>query len=225
MSPNGKTTAATLVGRESTTDIALLRAEGVNASAIPLESASLRTGALALAVGVRSGEPIAAFGSVESLAPRGAACAAARSTSGSSLICPYVAPAKAASRSTSRAAHSAWRCSGRDERLWPSIPAATIERVAGKLQTHGRIAHGYIGLGLQTAKLDGNGGIGAMVMSVDPTGPGSAVGVRQGDLIVGIGTRSAFATCGRYSERLDQIGSVRPPSFRCCVAASRSRSR
>ncbi len=50
---NDETTAATLVGRDPTTDIALLRAEGVNASAIPLQSASLRTGALALAVGER----------------------------------------------------------------------------------------------------------------------------------------------------------------------------
>ena len=64
------------------------------------------------------------------------------------------------------------------------IPAATIERVAGKLLSHGRIARGYIGLGLQAAKLDGDGGTGAMVMSVDPTGPGSAAGMRQGDLIV-----------------------------------------
>jgi S1-C subfamily serine protease len=64
------------------------------------------------------------------------------------------------------------------------IPAATIERVAGKLQTHGRIPRSYIGLGLQAAKLDGEGGTGAMVMSVDPTGPGSAAGVRQGDIIV-----------------------------------------
>ena len=64
------------------------------------------------------------------------------------------------------------------------IPAATIERVAGKLQTHGRIARGYLGLGLQAAKLDGDGGMGAMVMSVDPNGPGSAAGMRQGDLIV-----------------------------------------
>ena len=64
------------------------------------------------------------------------------------------------------------------------IPATTIERVAGKLQTDGRIARGYLGLGLQAAKLDGDGGVAAMVLSVDPTGPGSVAGVRQGDVIV-----------------------------------------
>jgi S1-C subfamily serine protease len=62
------------------------------------------------------------------------------------------------------------------------IPAATIERVAGRLETHGRIARGYLGVGLQPVKLDD--GIGAMVMSVDKSGPSSAAGIRQGDVIV-----------------------------------------
>jgi len=63
------------------------------------------------------------------------------------------------------------------------IPSATIERVAARLETHGRVARGYLGLGLQPVKLDD--GIGAMVMSVDKTGPSAAAGIRQGDVIVG----------------------------------------
>ena len=62
------------------------------------------------------------------------------------------------------------------------IPSATIERVAARLETHGRVARGYLGLGLQPVKLDD--GIGAMVMSVDKTGPAAAAGIRQGDVIV-----------------------------------------
>jgi len=63
------------------------------------------------------------------------------------------------------------------------IPAATIERVAGRLETHGRIARGYLGVGLQPVKLDD--GVGAMVMNVEKSGPSSAAGIRQGDVIVG----------------------------------------
>jgi len=63
------------------------------------------------------------------------------------------------------------------------IPAATIERVAGRLETHGRIARGYLGVGLQPVKLDD--GVGAMVMNVDKSGPSAAAGIRQGDVIVG----------------------------------------
>ena len=63
------------------------------------------------------------------------------------------------------------------------IPMATIDRVAGTLATKGRIARGYLGLGLQPVKLD-DGGTGAMAISVDAKGPGGAAGVRQGDILV-----------------------------------------
>jgi S1-C subfamily serine protease len=64
------------------------------------------------------------------------------------------------------------------------IPSATIERVAARLETHGRIARGYLGVGLQPVRLDD--GVGAMVMSVDKQGPAAAAGIRQGDVITGL---------------------------------------
>ena len=87
------------------------------------------------------------------------------------------------------------------------IPAATITRVAGRLETHGRIARGYLGLGLQPVKLDD--GVGAMVMNVDKSGPSSAAGIRQGDVIVGwngeniSGVRSLLQALGP-----DSVGSA-----------------
>ena len=63
------------------------------------------------------------------------------------------------------------------------IPSATIDRVAAKLDTHGRIPRGYLGLALQPVRLDGEG-VGAMVMGVDVNGPGAAAGMRQGDVMV-----------------------------------------
>src|SRR5262249_43815849 len=67
------------------------------------------------------------------------------------------------------------------------MPAATIERVATRLQSHGCIARGYLGLGLQTVAVEGGETAGAMVMSVDPRGPGAVAGVHQGDVIVAWG--------------------------------------
>ena len=87
------------------------------------------------------------------------------------------------------------------------IPGATIGRVAGRLETHGRIARGYLGVGLQPVKLDD--GVGAMVMSVDRSGPSAAAGIRQGDIIVGwndeklSGVRSLIRSLGP-----DSVGSV-----------------
>jgi len=62
------------------------------------------------------------------------------------------------------------------------IPHATIERVASKLATHGRIARGYLGLALQPVRIEA--GVGAMVMAVEAGGPGAKADVRQGDVIV-----------------------------------------
>jgi S1-C subfamily serine protease len=183
MSPGGEPVAATVVGRDSTTDVALLRADGFAAPVASLASAPLQAGALALAVGSGRNGPIAAFGAVSSAGP------AWRSLRGGEIDARIELDL-----SLRRAAEGglALDASGRafgmavfgPRRTALVIPAATIERVAGKLLAHGRIARGYLGLGLQAAKLDGDGGTGAMVMSVDPSGPGAAAAMRQGDLIV-----------------------------------------
>ena len=64
------------------------------------------------------------------------------------------------------------------------IPTATIERIAPKLASNGRIARGYLGLGLQPVAIEGGEGSGAMVMRVDPQGPGALAGLHQGDILV-----------------------------------------
>ena len=83
------------------------------------------------------------------------------------------------------------------------IPTATIERVAAQLEARGRIARGYLGLGLQPVRLDD--GVGAMVMNVDKAGPSAAAGIRQGDVIVAVndqklsGMRALSRTLGPAS--------------------------
>jgi S1-C subfamily serine protease len=87
------------------------------------------------------------------------------------------------------------------------IPTATIERVAARLESHGRIARGYLGLGLQPVRLEDD--VGAMVMNVDRFGPSAAAGIRQGDVIVAVndeklaGVRALSRTLGPES-----VGSV-----------------
>src|SRR5262245_24959966 len=63
------------------------------------------------------------------------------------------------------------------------IPSATIARVAARLQSHGRIPRGYLGLGLRLVAIEG-GRSGAMVMNVDPRGPGATASIIQGDIII-----------------------------------------
>lgn len=181
--PGGETVAARLAGRDPSTDIALLRVDRADIQAPPLVSPAISVGALALAVGAEGGAPIAAMGIVA------VAGEAWRSLRGGEIDARVELDL---SLRRSGEGGLALDASGGafgmvvfgPRRRVLVIPAATIERVAPKLATHGRIARGYLGLGLRTTKLDGESGTGVIVMNVEANGPGAAAGVRQGDIIV-----------------------------------------
>ena len=181
--PGGETAAANLVGRDPTTDLALLRVDRTNSPPITLESASTSAGALAWAVGSLHGASIGAFGTVSFVG------GAWRSFRGGEIDARIELDLSLRLAGEGGVALDA---SGRafgmvvfgPRRRVLVIPAATIDRVAATLENHGKVARGYLGLGLQPTKLDGDGGLGLMVMSVDPNGPGAAAEIRQGDLIL-----------------------------------------
>jgi len=180
--PGGESVPATLAGRDPTTDIALLRIGRADLQKATLAPDHVTAGALAVVVGARDGAPVAALGIVS---VAGGGWRSLRGGEIDARIELDVALRRSsegglALDATGRAFGMA--VSGPRRRVL-IIPSATLDRVAAKLETHGRIARGYLGLGLQSVKLD-DGGVGAMVMSVDTKGPGAAAGVRQGDVII-----------------------------------------
>ena len=60
----GDTVPAQLVGRDPTTDVALLRVDRSDLRPVPLEAAPVPVGALAIAIGAEDGAPTAALGVV-----------------------------------------------------------------------------------------------------------------------------------------------------------------
>ncbi|MGT2467236.1 S1C family serine protease [Mesorhizobium atlanticum] len=63
-----------------------------------------------------------------------------------------------------------------------SVPYETIERAVATLREKGHVARGYLGAGLHPIR---NGDTkGAMVMSLDDTGPAKAAGLHVGDIVV-----------------------------------------
>lgn len=177
----GASSPAHIVGRDPSTDVALLRVERTDLPKAPAAAAPA-AGALAVVVGAREGAANAALGVVSFVGPPW------RSLRGGLIDARIELDAALARASEGALALDA---SGQalgmavfgPRRRTLVIPTATIDRVADLLATKGRIARGYLGLGLQPVRLDA-GGIGAMAISVDAKGPGAAAGVRQGDIIV-----------------------------------------
>ncbi len=202
---DGVERAATLAGRDHTTDIALLRVDTANTAAAPLSATVPALGSLAVVVAAERGAPMASLAMVSLVGERW------RSLRGGEIDARIELDVRLRHGHQGGLAVDASGQAIGMAVLGPRrvivIPAATITRVAARLESHGRIARGYLGLGLQPVKLDE--GIGAMVMSVDKQGPGSTAGIRQGDVIVGFngqqvtGVRSLARALGPES-----VGSV-----------------
>lgn len=182
--PSGEAVTATIAGRDPTTDVALLRVEGTDVAAAAWAEGSPSAGALALAVGQGDGSATAALGVVSvSGGPW-------RSMRGGEIDARLELDLRLrGSAEGGLALDAAGRAFGMvvsgPRRRTLVIPASTIGRVAARLESHGRVARGYLGIGLQSVRLAGGEGSGLMAMSVDAGGPAAEAGVRQGDVIAG----------------------------------------
>jgi len=202
---DGSEHAAAIAGRDHTTDIALLRFEAKTIAPVALSLIVPSLGSLAVVVAAEGGVATASLGMVSLVGERW------RSLRGGEIDARIELDVRLRrSHEGAVALDAAGRAFGMavlGPRRVLTIPAATIERVAARLETHGRIARGYLGLGLQPVRLDD--GLGAMVMSVDKQGPAAGAGIRQGDVIVGInnekiaGVRALIRSLGP-----DSVGST-----------------
>lgn len=178
---DGSRVAATIAGRDHTTDIALLRAD-VATTPVKLAAIVPPLGALSIVVATNRETPSAALGMVS------ASGNGWRSLRGGEIDARIELDVRLRESQQGGVALDASGQAFGMAVLGPRrvlvIPTATIERAAAQLETRGRIARGYLGLGLQPVRLDD--GIGAMVMNVDKAGPSAAAGIRQGDVIIGV---------------------------------------
>lgn len=197
---DGSTAAATIVGRDHTTDIALLRAD-TSIAPVKLATTVPALGTLSVVVATNRDAPSAALGMVSVSAKSW------RSLRGGEIdarieLDVRLRPSQEGGLALD-ASGEAFGMAVLGPRRVLVIPTATIERVAAQLETRGRITRGYLGLGLQPLRLDD--GIGAMVMNVDNAGPAAAAGIRQGDVIVAVndqklsGVRALLRTLGPAS--------------------------
>ena len=191
--PDGRTVPASLVGRDPTTDVAVLRASDVRLS--PANWANpdgARVGHLVLAMG-RPGQSILATLGIISAQRQGWRTPAGGTVdrvlqtdavmfpgfSGGPLI---DSSGQAIGMNTSALVHG----------VAVAVPSATLGRVVEALLTDGRIKRGYLGVGAQPARLSAaleqqvGQETGLLLVSVEPDSPAENAGLLLGDTIIAI---------------------------------------
>jgi len=201
--PDGQRQHASLVGRDPSTDVALLRlATGEvpawDAAGIPA------VGALALAVGRGEAGPLSAFGIVGEAGP------AWRSMRGGLIDARLVLDLRLTGRLEGGAVVAAdgrligLAVSGPRRRAL-AIPAQTVARAVAALEQRGYVARGYLGASMHP--LAGKAGGGVILVGVEPGGPAAQAGLVVGDIIT-TWDGEAVHSVGSVSERLgtDAVG-------------------
>jgi S1-C subfamily serine protease len=187
----GRQVEASLVGRDPTTDVAVLRFQPDGLPIAALAEAVLRPGQIALAVGNHEGAPLVALGIV---ALAGGAWHSSRGGTIDSLIRLDLAlsPAGEGGALVDVQGRIAGMTVLGPRRRALAIPNSTINRTVDQLLAKGHVFRGYLGAGLQPVRLGGpskdtqfsGSGRGVLVASIDPDGPAARAGMLVGDIVV-----------------------------------------
>ena len=189
--PNGETVSAQVVGRDPSTDIALLRvnASGLTPANWDLDKAA-RVGHLVLALGRPEQTVQATLGVVSALGE-------GWRTAMGGVIDTYVQtdvtmyPGFSGGALLSASGYFVGLNSSALARgVSVTIPAVTIARVAGTLLQHGRVKQGYLGVSAQPVRLSSavaqqtNQETGLMLLAVEDNSPAANGGLAMGDTII-----------------------------------------
>lgn len=197
--PNGSVAQAALVGRDPSTDLAVLKcAEATSAIAATNfgDASTLKPGSLILAVGrTRVSGPVAAFGAVSLVAPE-------RKTWTGVSLSPYVRldvsiqPTAVGGAVVDAAGKIFGIITPRFGRFGSTLtPAATVNNIVDTLLEKGRIPRGYLGVGLQPVRvpealrqsLKRDDRTAAIILEIEPDSPANKAGLMIGDIIVSLG--------------------------------------
>lgn len=191
--PGGETVDAKVLGRDPATDLAVLRLPRVSGKPLAVaDTTQVRVGHLALAVG-RPGESVQATMGVISAMDGGW-----RTPFGGHLEAFIQSDVVMYPGFSGGALVDAWgrlvgmNTSGVLRGVSLAVPGATLARIAKMLVEHGRVRRGYLGVGVQPARLamaqePSGQTTGLLVASVEAGSPAEKGGVLLGDVLLTMG--------------------------------------
>lgn len=190
--PDGQVVAATLVGRDPTTDVAVLRVQASGLNVPSWSGTEGKVGTLVLAL-ARPGRTVRArLGIISALGETW------RTPAGGELDRYMEADVtrglgfSGGPLADTGGAVLGMNTAGLLRGVSLTVPVATLRRVVGALMTHGRIRRGYLGIGAHPVRLpekvrqELGQDSGLIVVSVESGSPAERSGLLLGDIIVGL---------------------------------------
>jgi S1-C subfamily serine protease len=183
--PGGEVVEAALVGRDPTTDIAVLRVGAQLTAPTWVETSDVQVGHLVLALGRPEADVQATLGVVSAVSGEWRTMAGGRvdvylqtdvvmypGFSGGPLISAGGTMLGMNSSSLARGVSL-------------TLPTVTLRRVVNTLATHGRVRRGYLGVSAQPVRLPAGMGqeSGLMLMAVEADSPAEKSGLVLGDIL------------------------------------------
>jgi S1-C subfamily serine protease len=194
--PDGRRLAASVTGRDPGTDLAVLRVEGMDLPPAEIaDSAELKVGHIVLAV-ARPGDHglSASWGAVSAISGSWRTWTGGQIDQLVRIDLTLYPGFSGGPLADAQGRVAGITTSGLSRSTSLAIPTSTVNRVTEQLVSKGRIARGYLGLGLQAVRLPdslkGSLGLtsdgGLIVVSVEQGGPGESAGILVGDILVAL---------------------------------------
>jgi S1-C subfamily serine protease len=188
--PNGDKVSATLVGRDPSTDLAVLRAD-TNSLTVLKQAENPRVGHLVLAVGRPGKDVLSTHGIISAIGdPLRGGSSSQQDSFLQTDVTMYPGFSGGPLVDVSGQLLGLNTSAMRDTSL--SIPVATLRRVVETLLKHGKVRQGYLGIGAQPVRLPSNlrdqlgQETGLLIASVEPGSPAEKAGLFLGDTLVSL---------------------------------------